>query len=64
MRSRPAHVAATSVAVVVATCASVAVTVAALTGSASAQTPATTPAWLQRVNDVLTCECEDFRQRE
>lgn len=52
MRSRPARVAATSVAVVVATCASVAVTAAALTGSASAQTAPSTPAWLQRVNDV------------
>jgi hypothetical protein len=51
MRSRPARVAATSVAVVVATCASVAGTVSTLTASASAQTAATPP-WLQRVNDV------------
>jgi len=54
MRSRPAHAAAISVAVVVATCVSVVVALPALTGSAAAQPGGSTPAWLQRVNDVRT----------
>ncbi|HEX4686124.1 MAG TPA: CAP domain-containing protein [Nocardioides sp.] len=54
MRSRPAHAAAISVAVVVATCVAVVVALPALTGSAAAKPGGSTPAWLQRVNDVRT----------
>lgn len=52
MRSRPAHLAATTIACVVAVCASVCLTIPALAGTASGQAASTIPPWLQRVNDV------------
>jgi hypothetical protein len=52
MRSRSAYVAATTVASVVGVCASVCLTIPALAGTASGADASTTPAWLQRVNDV------------